>query len=169
MVKLIPWPDRRPKRPVIARKIKKYPEKLKRMPHSSEEQNILADELIEWALKDDSLLLEKFPLSKMISPYLFFKLGKSGKNDYFTRAFDFARAACSVRHIEGNHSIDTTVVLRLMRVYNREYHESLIEIEDRAVELKKISDNKEDVNFVINMQQSSSDVKPIDIIDIKKS
>ena len=156
-----------PKRPVISKKPSKYPEKLGKMPHGTEDQNILADELIEWALKEDSLLLERFPLSKKISPYRFFRLCKSGKNDYLTRALEFARAACSVRQIEGDHKIDTSIVLKLLRVYNTEYHESLLEIEDRAIEAKKIVGGNEDVQFVVNMEPSKSNLQPCSVINIE--
>lgn len=136
--------------------VKKHPEKLRRMPKDPEELNLLADELIMWALKDDSVLLERFPLSKMMSPYLFFKFAKSESNEYFTDAFDFARSMCGVRMQEGNHAIDNSVVLRLLPLYNREYGDYLLQKEQRTLE----SSGKSGSNIVVNMEVCKSDIVP---------
>lgn len=160
------WSRPAHKQVTIRRKTEKYPEKLARIPHSVEEQNVLADELIEWAQQEDSLFLEKFPLSKFLSPYLFFKLAKSNKNDYFTRAVDFARACCSIRQLEGNHSIDSAIIQKLLPVYNRQYQEYLTEREDRMhtyqKELKTIDIQKNDAQNVITViEKITSDIVPV--------
>lgn len=148
---------------------RKYPEKLKRFPKDTLEQNKLADELIEWALKEDTLFLESFPLERRMSPYHFFKFAKAETNEYFTMAFDFARASSAVKMQQGKHGMDAALIQKVFPLYHRQYHEYLIEREDRAAEVKKLSTGKEDINFVIKMEESKSDIKPSQAITIERN
>ena len=141
----------------VVRNTEKYPQKLKRFPTSIDEQDKLADELIEWALKDGSIILEEFPLSKMISPYLFFSFAKNETNDYFTQAFDFARAYCSLRREKGDHNINMAIVLRLLPLYNRQYGEYLEQKEARALESGKSGNS----TIVVQMENASKYSEPI--------
>lgn len=136
---------------------RKYSEILERMPSDEKGQNDIANDLIEWALKEDSILLERFPLSKMMSPYLFFRLAKSGKNPYFTESVEFARALCCVRMQEGNHKIDTGLIYRLLPIYHHEYAQYLLEKETRTMEYNKNNSS----TIVVQMEPSKSDVVPI--------
>ena len=147
---------------------RRYPEKLKRFPKDKLEQNKLADELIEWALREDTLLLEAFPLDRKMSPYHFFKFAKAETNEYFTMAFDFARSSSAVKMIQGKHGMDINLIQKIFPVYHRQYHEYLMEREEHTAEIKKLSSGKEDINFVIKMEESKSDIKPSQAITIER-
>jgi len=162
---LTEWKDSRSK-PRIQKRV--YPWKLNRMPRDKEEQNQMADELISWALIPSSVLLEEFPLSKNISPYRFFKFAKEESNEYFTDAFDFARSCCAVRMQKGEHELDIGLLHKIFPLYHRQYDEYLIEKENRAIEAKKIVTGNEDVQFVVKMQNVTTDLKPCSVINIEK-
>jgi hypothetical protein len=57
-------------------------------PQDEHEQNVLADELVNW-VQNEVLALEEFPLSKSIAPSRFYSLASS--NEYFADALDLAR------------------------------------------------------------------------------
>jgi hypothetical protein len=102
----------------IKKKPDKYHSPLNRMPNSKEEIHALADELMQWAQNPNSLFMQQFAIEKKIAPYLFFQMGKSGRNEYFTQAFDYARAACSVRLVSSDNKVRDVVLNRLMPVYD---------------------------------------------------
>lgn len=58
-------------------------------------QRAIADELAEWADKEDSRLLDSFPLSKRIAPMWFYRMAND--NEYFARALQYAKAKLGER------------------------------------------------------------------------
>ena len=58
-------------------------------------QRAISDELVEWANKEDSRLIDSFPLSKRIAPRWFYKMAND--NEYFARALQYAKAKLGER------------------------------------------------------------------------
>lgn len=150
----------------IARKPERYPEQMRRMPKGVDELHELTKELIEWAQHDDSFFLQQFPISKKISPYLFFKYAEKNKNEDFSNALDFARACCSMRMMMGNHKLEYGIVHRLMPVYDILYREYLDGKETRTFELQKqlkVIDNeqKSGSTIIVQMESTKSDIVPL--------
>jgi hypothetical protein len=153
-------------RMTIARKPEKYPEHMRKMPRNTDELHELTKELIEWAQRDDSFFLQQFPISKKISPYLFFKYAEKNKNEDFTNALDFARACCGIRMMMGNHKLEDGVVHRLMPIYDILYREYLEKKEMRTFDLQKqlkVIDNeqKSGSTIIVQMEPAKSDVVPL--------
>lgn len=137
-----------------------------KMPYKPEDQNKLADELIEWALQDDSLFWEKFAISKFITARLFINQIYKTKNEYLVRAFEFAKSCCSMRQIEGNHKINDSIIQKFLPLYNDFYSEYLLAKEKRDHEyqkdLKAMDAQKNGpTNITVLMDSiTSSDMKP---------
>jgi len=129
--------DISPKNMKIRKKSVYSPTKLNRVPHNTEDIHKLADELCEWADKPDSLFMQQFALQKKIAPYLFFKLGKEGKNAYFTQAYEYARAACAVRMMSPESKLRETVLNKLIPVYDTFYGGFILDKENRDHEFQK--------------------------------
>lgn len=157
------WIDNRPK-PRIEKRV--YPMKLNRMPRIIEEQNIMADELIQWALLPDSILMEEFPLSKNISPYRFFKLADSKTNEYFTDAYEFANSWCGVKMQKGQHQLDLNLLNKIFPLYHKRYNEYLLSKDERAFEFQKQlktieSTAKSGSTIIVQMEPAKSDIVPL--------
>ena len=58
-------------------------------------QNQIGDDLMEWADKEDSRLLDSFPLSRRLAPEWFYKMAK--KNPYFAQCLSYAKAKLGER------------------------------------------------------------------------
>lgn len=58
-------------------------------------QNRLGNELMEWVDKEDSLLLDTFPLSKRMAPRWFYNM--ASKNPYFEQCLSYAKARLGER------------------------------------------------------------------------
>lgn len=66
-------------------------------------QQRLANELAEWADREDSVVLDSFPLSKRINPRWFYNMAKN--NTYFAQCLEYARARIGERlemKLQGN-------------------------------------------------------------------
>jgi hypothetical protein len=147
------WVDNRPK-PRVQKRV--YPFKLNRMPKSADEQNKMADELVEWAFQPESILMEEFPISKMISPYRFFHLADEKSNQYFTDAYEFANSMCAIKMQKGKHTLDINLMNKIFPLYHKRYAEYLVARELRAVESGKSSST-----IVVQMEPSKSDIVPL--------
>ena len=171
------WANIHPRKPIKLEKIPKLntPNGMRSMPKTMEEIYILSDELIEWADKEDSILLQQFALSKKISPYNFYDFAKKSKNEYFKQAFEYARAQCSIKMVMHGSKLKDIAVNRYMPIYDIFYNQYITDKENRdhefTKELKALdakNSGNEKVDFNIHMLPSSSNMKPCTIIDIEK-
>jgi len=100
---------------------------LRHMPKDEQEQNKLAVELVEWTCSPSSFYIEKFPVSKGISPYRFFKTKHT--NDFFAECVELANAICHLNLKEAVHQGDLhySYVLSMLPVYDGDYKGFMIE------------------------------------------
>lgn len=151
------------------------PKTMNRMPKGTQEVQELADELVEWADKPDSVLLQQFAVSKKISPYQFFRYAEREVNAAFTQAFDYARAKCSIRMLLGECAIKDVALSKYIPLYDTFYGNFIKENEQRAhnyqKELKTLDIQKgtqDHSNFTIFMEPSKSNIKPCSVITVEK-
>lgn len=140
------------------------PEGMRSVPKTMEEMQQLCKDLIEWADKEDSLLLQQFALSKRISPYNFFKFATKRKNELFSQAFEYARAQCLIRMAKQNSELKDRVVDKYLPLYDSYYSDYLLAKEQRdheyQKELKTIEDKKSSANIIVQMDPVISDIVP---------
>lgn len=100
---------------------------LRHMSQIAEEQNILAVEMVEWACQGDSYYIEKFPVSKGISPYRFFKV--KHENDFFAECVELANAICHLNLKQAVHTgeLHHAYVLAMLPVFDGDYRGYMIE------------------------------------------
>jgi hypothetical protein len=89
------------------------------------EQNILADELIEW-VQGAVYAIEEFPISKSMAPSRFYAI--TNTNEYFADALDLARYIIGCRLQKGlrDKTLDKDYVLRLLPIYNQAYKDLML-------------------------------------------
>lgn len=100
---------------------KKRWENLYRPPESIDDQNRLADRLLEWAHKDESRHIKLFFVHEGINPYRAFKLAET--NPYFSSCLDMAKVLISVRLIDAaqTRKEDGNVNMKLLPMLDQEY------------------------------------------------
>lgn len=82
---------------VTRKKIKNFASStmLAQIPTSEYDYRILADELIQWAELDNSLIFDEFALLKKITPMHFHELPE--KSEYFAQAYNYAMRMVGTR------------------------------------------------------------------------
>lgn len=104
---------------------KKY--NLLRPPLDVYEQNVLADQMVDWAYDSDSVSLAEFPISKTINPYRFYKVAE--KNEYFADALQHTKYILGERlkkkWIRGE--LEREYVLKFLGQYDPEYKAEYME------------------------------------------
>jgi hypothetical protein len=97
-------------------------------PQSSEEFHALANKLIKWARNKDSINIEDFPLSFLISPEIFAEF--SNKSEYFAKAYNISRRLIGSRRkqLALKGSINSQIVLATLPLYEPEYKKWLMSL-----------------------------------------
>lgn len=108
-------------------------------PQSPEEFQAVANKLIKWAQKEDSINIEDFSLSLLISPKTFAEW--VNKSDYFSSAYDIALRIVGSRRkkLAQTGILNTSLVLATLPLYEPEYRKWLISLrlkEENAGETK---------------------------------
>lgn len=100
---------------------------LRHMSKDKEEQNILAVEMVEWSCNADSYYIEKFPVSKGISPYRFFKV--KHENEFFAECVELANSICHLNLKQAVHTgeLHHAYVLAMLPVFDGDYRGYMIE------------------------------------------
>ncbi len=100
---------------------------LRHMSSNLEEQNALAVELVEWSCQPDSYYIEKFPVSKGISPYRFFKVKHT--NDLFAECVELSNAICHLNLKQAVHTgeLHHSYVLSLLPIIDGDYKGYMME------------------------------------------
>lgn len=132
----ITWTNRWKKKPEeMIKCVRKY-ESIVAMPKDDATLINLATELVEWSLKEDSLLIQDFPVMKKLNPYKFLKLAKADTHHYFSAAVEFATAILGSKLTKGAlfKTMEPTTARALLPMYNKEYKLYLEEQRDKAIE-----------------------------------
>lgn len=100
---------------------------LTQIPKTEKEQNELGHEAVEFALQESTIALADFPVSKLMSPYKFFKLCEN--NTYFAECIDIANGIISARlrkvaYVENPDSY----VWKMLPIHDRKFKESIMEM-----------------------------------------
>ncbi len=134
---------------------------LRPIPTDERIQNELADQLIEWALKNPfSVALHAFPLSRRFYPYKFYQIGKS--NEYFATALSFAQHILithmseSIWNNKGNYDY---FKLR-QRCWDTEYAEQEVAYVTKLIELrsqnyKNAQEEAGKINLIMHVAEDS--------------
>jgi len=106
------------------------------MPREIEEQNKLADALLEWAKLETSFPIEEFAISIGINPYRFKKARE--KNIYFKDVYESAEILCSRRLMKMGltRKYDSNLTKEILPLYHEEYREYRSEMVTRAIEAR---------------------------------
>lgn len=98
----------------------------------------LADALVEWARKDDSLTLQQFWVERNITPKVYYDYKK--KHECLQDAHEYAHACLGARREVGGlkRELDPGLVSRSMPIYSKEWKE----LEEWRNELKKKNEDK---------------------------
>jgi hypothetical protein len=93
------------------------------IPQRKEQWIALADDLLEWAERDDSRSINKFALSKKYSPYKFKKWGKH--NEYFANCLERATYMISERREEltNQGEMKEGIWKTTLPLYDKDYRE----------------------------------------------
>lgn len=115
---------------------------LKRPPVDPKEIKKLADKLILWARKDDSIIIEEFAIEEGISPVHFRRLGE--KDDYFNEAYILAKHAVGARRER------LTFSENLVRMTYPLYNDAFAEYQkEKASWSKKEEDTAKNITVVV--------------------
>ncbi len=100
---------------------------LRHMSKDPQEQNELAVELVEWTCSPEAFYIEKFPVSKGISPYRFFKVKHT--NDFFAECVELANAVCHLNLKQAVHTgeLHYSYVLDMLPIHDGDYKAFMIE------------------------------------------
>jgi len=100
---------------------KKYDPFMHYPPRDTLSQNALADEMVVWSKRDDSINIAAFPISKNINPYRFYKLAE--QNDYFKEALQLAKYTIGSRLNKEWHDekIGSDYAKSFIGIYDPEY------------------------------------------------
>lgn len=95
------------------------------------DQNILADELVTWALGNTNSTIEDFPLSKRMAPRRFYAMALPNKNgeinEYFASALEFSRYVIGSKiQKEWREKAISDFASKMMPLYNKEFHDYII-------------------------------------------
>lgn len=98
------------------------------VPQSSEELHALANKLIKWAQNEDSINIEDFPLSLLISPEIFVEF--ANKSEYFAKAYDISLRIIGSRRkrLALKGSMNSQIVLATLPLYEPEYKKWLMSL-----------------------------------------
>lgn len=101
--------------------IKKKWDNLYRPPEDVEDQNSLADRLLEWAKCEDSRNIKVFFIHQGINPYRAGKLAET--NEYFASCLQMAKVLIGARMTEAaqTRKEDGNVNMKLLPMYDEEY------------------------------------------------
>lgn len=94
---------------------------LRFMTKDIEEQNVLGVALVEWTCSPDSYYIEKFPISRGISPFRFFKV--KATNEFFAECVELANSICHLNLKQAIHAgeLHHTYVLAMLPVFDGDY------------------------------------------------
>lgn len=112
--------------------------RLKRAPKEPDEQNLLADEMIDWVDRWDHVFdINSFPIFKGYSPYRLFKIAEA--NEYFAECLELAKHIICQRRDKAarERTQDATYILKTLPLYSREYREWEIERNKRDIEARE--------------------------------
>ncbi len=105
-----------------------YPSKIGWKPTSKEEEDQLANDLVLWAYKHDSIYIADFPLSLGMAPHRFEAIGKT--NEYFKECFSIAKGLIASRIFKGafygligDKEIISITALKYLPVLDEKYEE----------------------------------------------
>lgn len=100
---------------------------LKNAPTNENEQNNLADELMEWVQNEEIYTIESFHTYKKIKPKQFYNIQIA--NDYFSEALLHSKYVISNRLQNSwrQHKVDREYALRLLPLYHPEYRSYSLE------------------------------------------
>lgn len=109
-------------------------------------QNQIGRDLMEWAEKEDSRLLDDFPLSRRLAPQWFYRMALT--NNYFAQCLQFAKAKLGTRmeHKVKNHP---SYIAKALPMYSTLW----IEAEDKK--------NAEESRFVHQYKEISIEIPVI--------
>lgn len=109
---------------------------LRQDPETELEYHELADELIEWSKKEDSLTFNSFPLDLMIPVDNFNNYPE--KSEYFSQAYDIALRNVGARRerLAREGVINSQIVLATMPLYDPEYKKWLKSMRQKEQEHK---------------------------------
>ncbi len=98
------------------------------LPETEENIRLLANELVEWAKKDEVLNFDDFALNKSFLPNELFQLTE--KNDYFSKAYNMALRIVGSRleSLAFLGKLDKSLVLATMPLYSPEYRKWLLKL-----------------------------------------
>jgi hypothetical protein len=91
-------------------------------PEDVEEQNKLIQEMVDWAMTDESALdPEKFPILKRISPFKFKRIAET--NEFFAEGFALANYIIGVRlkELTRERKLDKEYLFHFLQFYNPEF------------------------------------------------
>ena len=109
---------------------------LYREPKDEKSQNILADELLDWSFRDDSIRLEQFAFLKQITPSRLYRIAEG--NEYFSAKLDQVKVNLANRIWDFGirELIPQHVFVRLLPLYSKEFKEYERERTKTAVEAR---------------------------------
>jgi hypothetical protein len=99
---------------------------------NQKELHKLTNELVEWAKKDSSVILQDFFLEKKLSPYKTYKFIKEHPELPLHEAFQYAKSACYTRMIKAQSPINPHHVTRLMPLYDSFFGDYLEEQQEKT-------------------------------------
>ncbi len=107
-------------------------------PTTPSEFETLANELVEWAQKDDTLFFRDFAAQRGYVPQRFNTWGKD--NEYFSDALEIARSLiCSRRERAGlKRELDTNFIMKTHALYDYEYRDHLEKQADKGNSVQPI-------------------------------
>lgn len=94
-------------------------------PSEKKDQDALIRACVDWAMKDDSMELDEFPTSLLISPYRFYNIAKT--NEYFADGLQLAKALIANRLKKDvrERKLDKEYLFKLLPLYSDSYRDFL--------------------------------------------
>jgi len=90
-----------------------------RIPSSEAEYRKLADELKEWATRDDSVTMLNFPRNNMMDVGTFHQL--PDKSDYFCKVYDDTLLTLGERRLKGGRNLNMQIIRVTQALYDPSY------------------------------------------------
>lgn len=99
------------------------PQRLNRVPIDVDDQNKLANEMVEWVIKTNTYCLANFPLLKSYAPSKFYKI--ANYNEYFADCLDFARYMIASRLQQSweDKTVDRDYAKLWLAIYDEQYRD----------------------------------------------
>jgi hypothetical protein len=100
---------------------------LQSMPLDPDAQNRLGIELVDWACQPTSYFVEKFPITKRINPYRFFKTKET--NEFFGECVQISNSVCMLNIKEATviGLVPAQLTLAMLPVQDGDYRAWIIE------------------------------------------